>query len=56
MSPPLNIKPNGAFIINGITSYATAAMGAGLEKAPYIRLFLRLETAATVPTHFFLAG
>lgn len=26
------------------------------RKAPYIRLFLRLETVATIPTHFFLAG
>lgn len=25
MSPPLNIKPNEALIINGITSYATVA-------------------------------
>lgn len=55
MSPPLNIKPSGALIFDAITSYAKVAR-AGPEKAPCIRLYLRLETVATIPTHFFLEG
>lgn len=56
MSPPLNIKPNGALIINGITSYATVAEELAQKGRPALGSSLRLETVAAVPTHFFLAG